>query len=83
MINLQQIIKIINSNRDIREIGEIDVDIKSYVRIKRDINQLNRIQFMPYSRCVDDWERFCWHQHRALMKAAPVCVMGVLIKRKT
>lgn len=79
MINLQQMIKMIKNDRNVKE---IEVDIKLYVRIRRDINQLSRISPTPYSRCVDDWEKFAWHQQRALMKAAPVYVMGVLIKRK-
>lgn len=79
MINFRQALERIKSDKTMTE---LEVDTKSYVRIRRDLKQLSTVLETPYSRCIDDWEKFAWHQRRAMMKIAPMTIMGVLIKRK-
>lgn len=60
--------------------SEVRVTIKGWVRIKRDILQLSRVQPTPYSRIEPDM-KWAWHSHREMMKVAPINVLGVPVKR--
>lgn len=78
MINLKQAIEHINQEKPII----LYVDIKSYVRIKRDIEQLTLIKPTPYSLCFSSFEKWAWHNLKAMRKQAILMVMGTEIKIK-
>lgn len=58
------------------------VDMKSYVRIKRDIEQLTPMKPTPYSRCSDSFEKWAWHNLKAMRRQAQLMVMGTEIRIK-
>lgn len=74
-MNLQETVKRIKSDRQIKELR---VDLKSWARIRRDLQQLNLVQPTPYSR-VPNNEKWLWHEHKAIMRLAEIRVLGVRI----
>lgn len=73
--NLNKAIKYINQYQP--EIFK--VDIKSYVRIKRDIEQSVPFKPTSYSSCIGPFEKWAWHNLRAMRKQAKLMVMGIEI----
>lgn len=74
-MNLQDAIKRIKSDRQIKELR---VDFKSWARIRRDLQQLNFIQPTPYSQTPAS-EKWLWHEKKAMMRFAEIRVLGVRI----
>jgi hypothetical protein len=78
MIDLKQAIKLINEEKP----SILYVDMKSYVRIKRDIEQSILMKPTPYSRCVDSFEKWAWHNLKAMKRQAKLMVMGTEVRMK-
>lgn len=75
--NLETAIAFVKRSR--RRPAEIRVDIKGWVRIKREIRGLCRVLETPYS-AVPKAEKWLWHERRALMKLAPIQILGVPVR---
>lgn len=71
-LNLKQAIEYINKHHP----SVLLVDIKSYVRIKRDIEQLTLLKPMPYTKCSDRFEKLAWHNLKTMRRQTIVMVMG-------
>ena len=56
------------------------VDIKSYVRIKRDIEQSILVKQMSYSQCKTSFDKWAWHNLKAMKREAKLMVMGTEIR---
>lgn len=72
--NLESAVLFVKTNRT--KPKQISVDIKGWVRIKRDLSKLFFILPTPYSQVPSD-EKWLWHEHKALMKRAPIQILGV------
>lgn len=60
--------------------SKIRVDIKGWVRIKRDIRALSWVRETPYTM-LPKAERWLWHQKKALMKNTTILVLGIPVVR--
>lgn len=78
MLNLRQAIEYISKEKP--EI--LMVNIKSYVRIKRDIEQSILIKPQSYLNCHDCFEKWAWHNLKAMRRQAKLMVMGTEIRYK-
>lgn len=74
-MNLQEAIKQIKTDRQIKELR---VDLKSWVRISRDLRQLSFVQSIPYSQTPEN-EKWLWHAKKAISRFAEIRVLGVRI----
>lgn len=73
--NLEQAIKFIKAHRP----KQVNVDIKGWARIKRDLNKLSMLIDTPYMQ-IHPSERWLWHEKKALMRRAEIRILGTPVK---
>ena len=75
--NLESAVRFVKANRQVKEIR---VDIKGWVRIKRDLNQLSLALPTPYSQVAPE-DKWLWHEQKAMLRHQHVKVLGVPVRR--